>query len=67
MIDGSITNKGQQTTREVIVSGILFSPFSPADSRVAILSCSSEKRTPDRRLGRIKNYNGPILSTSCQH
>ena len=28
MIDGSVTNKGHQTTRAVIVSGILFSPFS---------------------------------------
>ena len=50
MIDGSITNKGRQTTPVVIVSGVLFSPFSPADSRVAIFSRSSEKRTPDRRL-----------------
>ena len=29
MIDGSVTNKGRQTARAVIVSGVLFSPFSP--------------------------------------
>ena len=45
MIDGSVTNKGRQTTRAVIVSRVLFLP-SP-DRR---LSPSSEKRTPDRRL-----------------
>ena len=28
MIDGSVKNKGRQTTRAVIVSGVLFSPLS---------------------------------------
>ena len=28
MIDGDVTTKGRQTTRAVIVSGVLFSPFS---------------------------------------
>ena len=28
MIDGSVTKKWRQTTRAVIVSGVLFSPFS---------------------------------------
>ena len=28
MIDGSLTNKGRQTTRAVIVSGVLFSRLS---------------------------------------
>ena len=50
MIDGSVANKGWQTTRAIIVSDVLFSPFLPADSHFAILLRSSEKRTPDRRL-----------------
>ena len=58
MIDGSVTNKGRRTTRAVIVSGVLFffffSLFQSADSRVAILSRSSEKRTLDRRLRKSK-------------
>ena len=58
MIDGSVTNKGRRTTRAVIVSGVLFfSLFQSADSRVAILSRSSEKRTLDRRLRKSKLIN----------
>ena len=56
MIDGSVTNKGRRTTRAVIVSGVLFffSLFQSADSRVAILLRSSEKRALDRRLRKSK-------------
>ena len=54
MIDSSLTNKGRQTSRAVIVSGVLFLAFPDRHPRVAILSRSSEKRTPDRRLSCMK-------------
>ena len=38
-----------------------FSPFPTADSRVAILSRSSEKRTPDRRLPYLTNCVDAVL------
>ena len=50
MIDGSLTNKGRQATRAVIVSGGLFSRLSrPPLSRCYTFTLL-QKITPDHRL-----------------
>ena len=44
MIDGNITNKGRQTTRAVIVSDVLFSPFSRLPTLALLYFCVPLKK-----------------------
>ena len=52
MFYDSVTNKGRQMTRAVIVSGILFSPFSRPSTLTLLFFRvpQKKKRMPDCRL-----------------
>ena len=59
MIDGSVTNKGRQTTHAVIVSGILFSPFSRPPTLALLYFCVPPKK--ERLIAGYPYFNADYL------